>query len=239
MVGRAVSVCGAPVLSAAMAQFQLRTGVSICQFTDCAIILDIVADRYWRVGATTAALLTAVNHGTASFADEAGVDRLLALGLVVPAGRSTEPRHQLIGLPPVSRSATEGVHGNDRLLLRLTLSVAWCTFASRVLLLTRPLGQIVTALGRRRRQRPRPPTGDLITLAVAFQQHRRLVPLAMRCLPDSLAMLAFLARRGHYPHLVFGVASSPFAAHCWLQQDDLVVNDALDHAAIFKPILIA
>ena len=221
-----------------MTHYQLRAGVSVCLFSDCALVLDIEADRYWRVGTRTAALLAAVERGSAASGDEVILDRLVSLRLVV-AESTHVCRHAVPVLPTACRSATEGARGSDRFSLRLTLSVAWWTLASRLSLRARPLTHLVDALDRRRRQRSRPPSGDLIDLAIAFQQHRRLVPLATRCLPDSLAVLAFLASRGHYPHLVFGVACSPFAAHCWVQHDDLVVNDAVDHAAVFKPILIA
>jgi hypothetical protein len=37
---------------------------------------------------------------------------------------------------------------------------------------------------------------------------------------------------------VMGVSGRPFAAHCWVQVGDRVVNDTLDHVILFTPILI-
>jgi hypothetical protein len=47
-----------------------------------------------------------------------------------------------------------------------------------------------------------------------------------------------MARRaGIRPTLVFGVSADPFAAHCWVQLDDIVLTGDLDTARQFTPIL--
>ena len=38
--------------------------------------------------------------------------------------------------------------------------------------------------------------------------------------------------------LVFAVMTRPFAAHCWVQLDETVLNDRLDHVRKFTPILV-
>jgi hypothetical protein len=48
----------------------------------------------------------------------------------------------------------------------------------------------------------------------------------------------FLARRGLYANLVFAVTTDPFAAHCWAQVDDLVLNDSVGNAQSYTPIRI-
>lgn len=57
------------------------------------------------------------------------------------------------------------------------------------------------------------------------------------CLFDSLAMIEFLASYGIYPTLVFGVKMHPFVAHCWLQHENIVVNDNVDHVTFYTPIM--
>jgi hypothetical protein len=58
------------------------------------------------------------------------------------------------------------------------------------------------------------------------------------CLYDSLALLEFLARYRIYPDWVFGVQTRPFAAHCWVQQGDIVFNDTVEHVTGYSPIMI-
>jgi hypothetical protein len=58
------------------------------------------------------------------------------------------------------------------------------------------------------------------------------------CLYDSLALVEFLAHYRLFPQWVFGVMAEPFAAHCWVQQDDRVLNDSVDYVRGFTPIMV-
>lgn len=79
---------------------------------------------------------------------------------------------------------------------------------------------------------------QLSALARRYLSARRFVPVKGNCLLDSLALLRLLgpARRGAM--LVFGVKLHPFAAHCWVQADDLVLNDRLENVASFSPVRV-
>jgi hypothetical protein len=57
------------------------------------------------------------------------------------------------------------------------------------------------------------------------------------CLFEALALFEYLMRRGYSPTWVFGVQGAPFAAHCWLQLDNVVLNDSVDHVRGFTPIM--
>jgi hypothetical protein len=58
-----------------------------------------------------------------------------------------------------------------------------------------------------------------------------------RCLPQSIAITRHLRRRSIPAILVLGVSGRPFAAHSWVQVEDMVINDTVDHASRFTPIL--
>lgn len=58
-----------------------------------------------------------------------------------------------------------------------------------------------------------------------------------RCLVRSVAMVLMLRAKGIPVHLVFGVRTEPFAAHCWAQLESVVLNDQFDHVRTFTPIL--
>lgn len=72
--------------------------------------------------------------------------------------------------------------------------------------------------------------------AVRFAAARRFVPIPRNCLTDSIALLLWLARRGQGAALVFGVKLNPFAAHCWVQSDQLLLNDRVEHVERFTPV---
>jgi hypothetical protein len=57
------------------------------------------------------------------------------------------------------------------------------------------------------------------------------------CLYDSLALLRFLSYYGVFPTCVIGVQTGPFGAHCWVQYQAVVFNDAPEYVRRFTPIL--
>ena len=59
-----------------------------------------------------------------------------------------------------------------------------------------------------------------------------------KCLHDSLALLEFLARHGIFPDWVFGVRARPFVSHCWVQYEDMVCNDTVEHVSGYIPIMV-
>ncbi len=73
---------------------------------------------------------------------------------------------------------------------------------------------------------------------VAIFHHLR--PFYVRkylCLYDSLALVEFLAHYRLFPQWIFGVKTGPFNAHCWVQENDCVLNDAVEYVRGFTPIM--
>lgn len=58
------------------------------------------------------------------------------------------------------------------------------------------------------------------------------------CLKDSLTMLEFLAQYDIFPDWFFGVSVHPFAAHCWLQDGSVVLNDSVHNVRRFTPLMV-
>jgi hypothetical protein len=52
-------------------------------------------------------------------------------------------------------------------------------------------------------------------------------------------LLRLLHAKGLDAHWVFGVRTWPFQAHCWLQCEDLVLDDQPDRVRAFTPIMAA
>ncbi len=70
-----------------------------------------------------------------------------------------------------------------------------------------------------------------------FNCLRPLYPRDYLCLFDSLALLEFLAPRSLFPEWVFGVVTDPFMAHCWVQSGSTLVNETVERALVYVPIL--
>jgi len=83
-------------------------------------------------------------------------------------------------------------------------------------------------------------SGDLPRMRDLVEVFMRLQPLLppsqTPCLVNSLTLLEFLAAHGLFPRLLFGVQSHPFAAHCWLQHEDMVLNSTLEQVIQFTPM---
>lgn len=73
----------------------------------------------------------------------------------------------------------------------------------------------------------------------AFEYARLLRSAANRCLPRSIALALCLGREGVRADVVIAVKLGPFAAHCWAQIGDQVLNDTPEEVARFTPILVA
>lgn len=78
----------------------------------------------------------------------------------------------------------------------------------------------------------------LVDRARRFLAARPLVPFRANCLLDSLALLSWLGPGRQGAMLVFGVKLDPFAAHCWVQTADLLINDRADNVERFEPVRV-
>ena len=84
-----------------------------------------------------------------------------------------------------------------------------------------------------------PDADDLIAEIVSnFACAARFSRSFDQCLPRSLAMAKALFRRNVPVSLVVGVALRPFAAHCWVQYGDVVLNDRVEVVRDYQPILV-
>lgn len=63
------------------------------------------------------------------------------------------------------------------------------------------------------------------------------LPVSGKCLVRSFLLLRFLHRSGASADWVFGVSVWPFRAHCWLEADGVVLDDAPERLAFYTPIL--
>ena len=90
----------------------------------------------------------------------------------------------------------------------------------------------------RRLRRARRDDDALHELTAVFHRLRPYYVRAYLCRFDSLALIEFLAHFGHYPQWVFGVATEPFGAHCWVQARNCVLNDSIERVRQYTPIMV-
>jgi len=59
-----------------------------------------------------------------------------------------------------------------------------------------------------------------------------------KCLLDSLVLSVFLSLASQSCTFVIAVATKPFLAHSWVQFEQAVLNDTVEHVQIFRPIIV-
>lgn len=204
------------------------------------ILLDIERSRYFGLPETAADAFKRLlaRRGELVQGDEIPLAGLLKRGHLVPI-----PAPKLMPLTP--EIALACVEGNSlstgRVPISYVILAIWLqmTTAIRLRLLAFP------SLLNRLRARPSARSSQkedadrrAWMLAQAFERTTSLLGRTDRCLIRSIAMVSACRRLGISAQLVIGVRSEPFVAHCWVQRDDAVLNDTVEHIRSFTPILV-
>ena len=239
-----------------MARYGLANHVFVCVDEEYVVVLDLKRDRYFTLDAARTAALAPLLPGWPVPA-LASTDS--SAGLELAAEAAAEPLVQqgwLLELPAASKEATpvrlpppetellaaaavESAGIGAHAVLTFVFASVFAKLALRFL----PFERVIHRVARRKAAHP----GASGSLDVA--RARQLVDVFGRlrvflfshrekCLHDSLAQLEFLARYGVFPSWVFGVRARPFVAHCWVQYEDIVFNDTVEHVGGYAPIMV-
>jgi hypothetical protein len=226
--------------------YSLSKHAFLCNDDPYWVVLDLTHDRYICIQAERFASMTPLLAGWsensragAEIDGEKHCKELLSHGILTQEALDSKPaRPESIPIP--TSSLLEPTAGRRaRLSPRALLSFALATAKAHRLLKRHPLAEIVHQV------RARKPTyairrdeGDRVYAVVRqFELLRPYFPRAYLCLFDSLALLELLALEGIHPRWVFGVRAEPFAAHCWLQMGNVVINDSMDRIVEYNPIM--
>lgn len=215
-----------------MSSYCLAPRVGWAPVAGRSLFLDVAADRYLQADGAAHSAMAAWSAGARlSNREQAALSKLVSAGLLVrletPAPPPLSPTLPVCSLLEEEDRSTTG--GPLVSIWRDLLLIRWH-------LRRGGLGALIEALP----SVPATSTGDKDALhqaSLQFLRIRRGLPVAPKCLWDSLALLRALSRRGMRPTLVFGAKLDPFAAHCWVQADGVVLNDSVDRTAIFTPLL--
>lgn len=189
------------------------------------VFMDVAADSYFLLDAAAEAdFLSALGRS------ETG-DIHLSAG---PSTACTEIAARAACSRPARSLLDE--HALPETSLLDVLAAAWVVRNCRRALARRPMPEILQELGASGGQQALPM--DLPARAASFQSARRMVPVGTNCLLDSLALLRWLGPVRDGACLVFGVKLHPFAAHCWVQTDAMLLNDRTEHVRRFEPVRV-
>jgi hypothetical protein len=232
-------------------RYYLPEDMYMCPVDDQLVILDLRRDKYLALDGNTSTLLrphvdlltsqgVLLQSGHEDILREA-LSRLSASGILCttqssPPGAATRrplsrPEAEITPRPPL----------RERVRTHHALQYISSVLSAKLVLGTRPLHRIV--LTEHRKSIARAPSCRVFDeesaarLCAVYSRLRVIATGPKQCLFDSLALKLFLAAYGVFPDWIFGVRLNPFAAHCWLQHGDTVVNDSLDSVRRFSPIM--
>ncbi|HWU12808.1 MAG TPA: lasso peptide biosynthesis B2 protein [Caulobacter sp.] len=211
--------------------------ISACEVDGQVVCLDRQANRYFALGAVASRTVIALSQGR-GVTDQLAVSRLVARGVLAEGQKPAT----LFDWPSAGSSALERdaeTKGRAADIVRIASSLLKVQVRQRRWAFDPTLS--LMAAERSRRAARAGSSHDHLAKALdrsgRFTAARRWAPGKPNCLTDSLALLDFLGPVGRDARLVFGVNMTPWAAHCWVQIDDWVLNDATHRVAAFSPIM--
>jgi hypothetical protein len=164
---------------------------------------------------------------------------LVATGLFVPAPNDRAAQ-EFCPVPRCTR-ALYGSHPAAKRSSGYWLRFLWacsCLAFFNVLMSLLSLQSLLALSGAPRRKKRTPSDPEALgPLLDAFRDAVLLFPRRDQCLPDALALRAFLTWQSYPARIVFGVQSEPFQAHCWVQCDNVLLAQDLETVISFNPIL--
>lgn len=224
-----------------MILYVLRDDLSCCRVGGRLVFLDVGSDRYFHLPYPMEQALAAYLDGVGC--PDADITKLVERTILVEqAGTAIGARPSI---KAAARSAVEASLAPRNLRVSELIEVFSIVLTTRIKLKISTLKSILDGLAadrniQTRRTKPLAELSEhrLADAAAVFRRARLYVPIEMRCLLDSIAMARFLLRRRIHAHVVFGIALDPFSAHCWVQADDLVLNDTVGNVNSHTPIRV-
>ena len=214
----------------------LPSHIWIALVGDDVIVLDLRADRYSQLGSVASAAMTALAVDQPLSTKQALAARqLAAAGILTADGSGRRVSGSSPTIPTVSALEQSRVHiDRDIGLVRCGLSV----FSAKARLRTLGLERTLAAARKCKDEGELDAfEGCAVPLAQSFARRRAAIPITRSCLPDSLALFGLLMGSAIDATLVIGVRIRPFAAHCWVQAEQTLLNDAVAPIQELTPIM--
>jgi hypothetical protein len=221
--------------------FTLGRHIHACIDGDVPIFLDLAWDRYFRLTTDAeAAFRRLARHESPSAGDDLILADLVERGVLETNTR--DDQDQL--LTPVLPLATEpACRAKPSARIFEQILIARCRMRfSRRHVRAKLLALVYPALHAAAPAADDTHTANGLKLAETMAASLMLSDLVLgqaeHCLERGLALVHLLRRAGERAELVFGVTSRPFAAHCWVQQGNLLLGDTVERVRTFTPIAV-
>jgi hypothetical protein len=216
--------------------FSISDGVSFCTPGNRTVFLDVLNDRYLTLTAEAEqAFRRLISSDPLGAADCAQLQDLVASGLLQD---SPGPAPSAARARAAARSLfQEQMHARAR---DTASALAWLA-RTRIGMALRPLRSTLRALREAKLcadLEPAPPAEELSRVAAAFSRCSMWASPLDRCLPRSVAAARLMIERSLDADFVIGVRLQPFSAHCWVQHQDVLINETLDRVRNYTPILV-
>jgi len=197
------------------------------------VILDLQRDAYFCLPAAPQRILLSAGRRSLVLEDRVLLDALRAANLVV--ADSAADADAALEPPAPMRSALMDNFDRPRWRdLRQAVPIffdVWSVYRGA------GMGTIVRSADRRPGASPIL-SNALLRYVADFHRWAPYAPTSAKCLLRSFMLLRGLRRQGFDAYWVFGVRTWPFHAHCWLQCEDVVLDEQPDHVRAFTPILV-
>jgi hypothetical protein len=250
-----------------MTRYALAHHVFVCFEDEHVVFLDVRRDRYFTLRAEQTRPLANFVRGwpaqdvanarlasctlpscAEEAADSAALTPLVERGLLTPADGAGKDATPIQLEAPTDELSAEAYDGEPRVDVLAALRFVKAAFAASSALRFGRFDGVVDRARERRRARDARLGITRETPLDRARAHQLIATFAWlrpifytsrdQCLFEALALGKFLASYRIHPRWVFGVQARPFAAHCWLQQDGVVLNDTVEYVSRYTPIMV-
>lgn len=231
------SFARAPIFRELAMHLRLRDGLHFCNCSGRVVFLDVHTDRYFALSGKADQAFRAWIAGEVTVEEpDEHLNCLMRINLLVletGQGRNgTEPSLQRATRDfqpcPVGRAF---LIGTNAFLLRYGARRNIRSHSLRAVI--RDVRERKAALGSMAQDAVK----EMSIACKAFGSTGWAFQSKDQCLPESIAFHRLCLNRGVPASLFLGVSVNPFAAHCWVQHGDTVINDRVERIRQFTPIL--
>jgi len=235
-----------------MSRYALPAHVFICLNGEHFVLLDLKKDRYLALDSAKVAALAGVVQGwpasphpvteLAAESAESVAQLLIERGLL-NANSTGEPvqRRDAAVAPCIEQLVADEYEESVRITWRVLATFIFSFFTATLFVRLLPLERAVRRVAARRSHAGESPLERerARQLLLVFGRLRAYFFTSRdACLFESFALIEFLSHHDILPRWVFAVHARPFAAHCWVQQEGLVLNDTVEHVSGYTPIMV-